>query len=64
MLVPRISQRRMWSIRILFLLSLTFSLGSFFSVEQNEDVNEDDDSQETEEDDGDEGRELDTLVLL
>ena len=54
----------MWSIRILFLLSLTFSLGSFFSVEQNEDENEDDDSQETEEDDGDEGRELDTLVLL
>ena len=57
MLVPRISQRRMWSIRILFLLSLTFSLGSVFSDEQNEDENDVEDSQEIEEEDGDEGRE-------
>ena len=57
MLVPRISQRRMWSIQILFLLSLTFSLGYVFSDEQNEYENEDEDSQEIEEEDGDEGRE-------
>ena len=60
----------MWSIRILFLLSFTFSLGSLYFDEQNEDLNEDqnedEDSQEieTEEEDGDEGREhLDTVVL-
>ena len=48
----------MWSIQILFLLSLTFSLGSVFSDEQNEYENEDEDSQEIEEEDGDEeGRE-------
>ena len=47
----------MWSIRILFLLSLTFSLGSVFPDEQNEDENDVDDSQEIEEEDGDEGRE-------
>ena len=47
----------MWSIRILFLLSLTFSLGSVFSDEQNEDENDVEDSQEIEEEDGDEGRE-------
>ena len=58
MLVPRISQRRMWSIRILFLLSLTFSIRSVFSDEQNEDENDVEDSQEIEEEDGDEeGRE-------
>ena len=53
----------MWSIRILFLLSLTFSLGSFFSNEQKEDENEDQDSQEIEEEDGDEGR-LDFLKYI
>ena len=57
MLVPRISQRRMWSIRILFLLSLTFSLGSVFPDEQNEDENDVEDSQEIEAEDGDEGME-------
>ena len=53
----------MWSIRILFLLSLTFSLGSFFSNEQKEDENEDQDSHEIEEVDGDEGR-LDFLKYI
>ena len=47
----------MWSIQILFLLSLTFSLGYVFSDEQNEYENEDEDSQEIKEEDGDEGRE-------
>ena len=47
----------MWSIRILFLLSLTFSLRSVFPDEQNEDENDVEDSQEIEEEDGDEGRE-------
>ena len=45
----------MWSIRILFLLSLTFSLGSFLSAEEQ---NEDEESQEIDEKgvDEDEGR--------